>query len=220
MSSGAGERERQELRPAGGHLLVEGCEPGRGAGVAAHQGDDVDEAGLAEVCHGPAVGLRAEAAGAEDLAASLDDAGLPVAEPVERLAVPHNVDDGGVEADRHRLQLVQRPLERRVVLARRGQDGELQERTSGRRVPADVSARPGAPDCVGGGGWAAGRVGRGDGKAVPGLRVDVRRERRLGLRTGRAERRRRPRRDECHRQTVDSCAHQHHQSPAVSRRPA
>ena len=64
--------------------------------------------------------------GAEDLAAGLDDGGLPLAEGVERLAVPHDVDDGGVEADRQRLELVQRPLEGRVVLAGRDQDGELQ----------------------------------------------------------------------------------------------
>ena len=138
------ERQWQELRPAGRHVLVEGGQAPRGAGVARHQVDDVDEIGLAEQIDGAPVGRRAEVVLAVDLAARLDDDRIPVAEPGQAFAVAHDVDDARVEADRHGFHLVQRPLEGRVVLARRDQDGELQQRTTDRSLPAGGEPRSGA----------------------------------------------------------------------------
>ena len=163
---GRRERQGQELRPAGRHLLVERREPRRRARVARHQVDDVDEVGLAEQRHGPAIGLGAQAVGAEDLAAGLDDDRLALVEPRERLAVPHDVDDVRVEAHRHRLHLVQRPLEGGVVLARRDEDGELEQGAAHRGVPARVHAGARAPYRGRGRRGPAVGVGSGDGEPV------------------------------------------------------
>ena len=164
------ERQGQELRPAGRHLLVERREPGRGARVPRHQVDDVDEVGLAEERHGAPVGLCAQAMRAEDLAARLDVHRFPLAEPGQRPAVPHDVDDVRVEAHRHRLHLVQRPLEGAVVLARRDQDGELEQRAAHRGLPARVHPRAGAPYGGRGRRRPALRVGRRHGEPVAGTR--------------------------------------------------
>ena len=79
-----GERQRQQLRPAGRRVLVERDQPASGAGVARHQVDDVDEVGFAEQLHRAPVGLGAEVVLAVDLAARPDDDRIPVVEPRQR----------------------------------------------------------------------------------------------------------------------------------------
>ena len=151
-----GEGQREGLSPAGRHPLIEGGERGCGARIAAHHIDDVDEIGLAQQPQRPRVGVRAEPARAEQLAPDLDDDRFAVAQRGNWLPVPHDVDDARVETDGERFQLVQRPLEGLIVLARRRQDGQLRELTSHRRVEPQTRARPVQPQRRG----ARGRAGR------------------------------------------------------------
>ena len=172
------ERQRQELRPAGRHLLVERRQPRRRGGIARHEPDEVDGVAFTDEAHQAAVGVRAQVVLAEDLAPGLDDDGLVLVEPGHRLPVPHDVDDRRVETHRHRFHLVQRPLEGLVVLARRREDGQLEQGPAERDVPAQVrAARPEPADRGRGARRSLGRVGHGSGQPVAGVRPGVGRER-------------------------------------------
>ena len=138
---GIGKRQRKRLAPAHRHLLIERGQRRAGRRIAAHQVDEVNQVGLPQCCQGTRVGVWTESTRGEELAADLQDDGLGVAHAGDRLPMPYHVDERLIQSNRQRVELVQRPLVRLVVLARRRQDGQLGQPAPEWPGEPEVSAR-------------------------------------------------------------------------------
>ena len=96
---------------------------------------------LAEELQRASVCLRAQFVLAEDLPRHLDDGGFALGHGRQRALVTDDVDDLAIHTDRVRFHFMQRPLVWLIVLARRGDDGQLGELPAKRRVPSGAEAR-------------------------------------------------------------------------------
>ena len=97
----------------------------RGAGVIAHQQDQIDQLVRLEQRFDPREGSRRDLVVAEDLPAEFDDRRVGLAQALRALAVLDDVDDVARHADLQGFGLVRGPFEPAVHFARDGENGDL-----------------------------------------------------------------------------------------------
>ena len=84
--------QREERLTSIGQMLFEGCQYGGICGVRSHQGNDVDEVGLAERARGAHIGVGPDVVVTEQLASQGYDYSVPFVEPIKWPAMPDKID--------------------------------------------------------------------------------------------------------------------------------